>query len=191
MNAQASPEAEALPTDDADIETEMRLRYSAIRSGVPVGVPLTLLHIGAEQTAVATGSGMEPGAMLTLAIGTLKTAADHFKHDAPTPGEMENAIAAVEDEVARARQMISADATLYTTDAAIREIAHLAGVLDRPELILTRDALERTFERLLALTLGRPASREGLPSSTAFAAALLILREFMHHLQFSAITVKT
>lgn len=173
-----------------DIETEIRLRYSAIRSGVPDGVPITVLHIGAEQTAVATGRSVEPDATLALAIGSRKTAADHFKHAPPTPGEVENAIMMVEDAIARARMIIAGGSTLFTTDTSIRQIALVAGVTDQPELNLARDAVERTFERLTAVTLGRPVSREGIPASAAFAATLLILREFMHHLDFLLITVK-
>jgi exopolyphosphatase/pppGpp-phosphohydrolase len=194
MNAQSSSESKPPRTNDdakANIENEIRLRYSAIRSGVADGVPTTILHIGAEYSAAASGSGIEPAATLVLAIGSRITAADYFKHDPPAPGEMENAIVAVEDEVSRARQMIAGGSALFTTDAAVREIAHIAGVPDRPELILTRDAMEQTFERLAAVTLGRPASREGIPAGAAFAATLLILREFMHHLQFLSITVKS
>jgi hypothetical protein len=36
---------------------------------------------------------------------------------------------------------------------------------------------------------GMPAAHEGLPANNRFATALLILREFMHHLQFSHVTV--
>ena len=50
--------------------------------------------------------------------------------------------------------------------------------------------MEQTFERLIALALGRPALREGIPTSAEFAATLLIMREFMHHMQFASITVK-
>lgn len=49
--------------------------------------------------------------------------------------------------------------------------------------------MEQTFERLAAVAEGRPVGQEGLPESTEFAAALLILREFMHHLGFSAVHV--
>jgi hypothetical protein len=49
--------------------------------------------------------------------------------------------------------------------------------------------MERTFDRLAQVSLGRPASSEGLPASNSFSATLLILREFMHHLQFAGITV--
>lgn len=172
------------------IETGIRLRYRALRSGVPQVTPITVLHIGANQTTIATGTGEEPAATLQLAIGAEKTAADFFKHHPPTPAELENAIMAVEDEVTRARTLIANDSILVTTDAAIREIALIAGVPDQAELILPLDVMERTFERLAQVTLGRPASSEGMPASAAFAATLLILREFMHHLQFSSITVK-
>jgi len=193
MNAQSSPKPKPVCANvDAtpDNETEIRLRYSAIRVGVPAGMPTTMLHIGAEQTVVAVGNGAEPEAMLTIAIGSHKTAADFLKHNPPTPGELENAIFVVEDEVVRARTMCTEGSTLFTTDAVLREISLIAGAPDRPEQILTLDAMERTFERLAAVTLGRPASQEGIPDSPAFAATLLILREFMHHLKFSSITVK-
>jgi exopolyphosphatase/pppGpp-phosphohydrolase len=172
-----------------DIESEIRRRYAALRVGPPDGKPITLLHIGTEQTTVASGSGAEPEAILMLAIGARKTAVEYFKHQPPTPGELENAILTVEDEVIRARTLGKDGSTLFSTDAAIREIALLAGVPDRPELILGLEAMERIFERLAAITLGRPAAHEGLPSGATFAATLLILREFMHHLKFSSITV--
>lgn len=152
--------------------------------------PITLLHIGADQTTVDTTNGIEEGATHTLALGSQKTAADFFKHAPPTPLEMENAIMAIEDEVSHARTWIADDSVLYTTDPAIRTIALMAGVPDQPELILSIDAVEQTFERLAAVTLGRPATSDKLPTDAAFAATLVILREFMHHLQFSSITVK-
>lgn len=66
-------------------ETEIRRRYSAVGSGIPDGVPIALLHIGADQTTITTGSGTEPGATLTLAIGSQKTANYFLNHVPPTP----------------------------------------------------------------------------------------------------------
>lgn len=180
MNVQPSP----------DIEYEVRMRYRAMRAAVPDGTSITVLHIGAERTGVATGRGAEPDATLALGIGSQKTSRDHFKHAPPTAVELENAIAAVEDEVARARAMIASGSVLYTTDAAVGEIALMAGVSDGAESTLALDGVEQTFQRLAAVTLGRPALREGLPTSAAFAATLLILREFMHHMRFLSITIK-
>ena len=172
------------------MEERFPMQYAAIRLGIPDGTPITVLHIGEQQSIVATGTGAEPGAVFELPIGSRKTAAEYFQHNPPTPREIENAIVAVEDAVARARTIISGGTRLFTMDEAIRKIALISGVPDRTDLILTRDAMERTFERLAAVTLGRPVSREEIPTDITFAATLLILREFMHHLQFLSITVK-
>ena len=166
------------------------MQYEAIRLGIPEGTPITVLHIGEQQTAVAAGTGVEPGAVFKLPIGSRTTAAEYFQHNPPIPKEMENAIVAVEDAVAIARTLITDGSALFTADEAIRKIALISGIPDRPELTLSRDAMERTFERLIAVTLGTPGSREGIPTDITFAATLLILREFMHHLQFLSITVK-
>ncbi len=144
---------------------------------------------GVARLGVANGTSAEPDAVQVLLIGSKKTAADFFKHDLPTPIELESAIMVVEDEVTRLRALRAAASTLFASDAGIREIALIAGVAEQPELNLTLDAVERTFELLTAVTLGRPIASAGIPVNAAFAATLLILREFMHHLQFTSINV--
>ena len=194
MSARSSPGSKPGPSSDditPDSESEIRTRYSAARTRIPtMGVRATVLHIGAERTAVATGCQSQPEATLVLGIGSSKTARDYFKHRPPTPVELENAIVGVEDEVARARTMTAKRSTLLTTDVAMREIALIAGVPDGAEMPLALDAMERIFGRLVALTLGKPALGQGIPTDPQFAATLLILREFMHHMQFSSITVR-
>ena len=150
---------------------------------------MTLLHIGAEQTVVTVGRQSDPAASLVLAIGSQKTARDYFKHAPPSPLEVENAIAVVEDEVTRAKAMIPPGSGLFTADAGARAIAIHSGVVDAASMRLSIDALERTFDRFAAVSLGRPAAHEGLAENAEFAATLLILREFMHHLQFAQITI--
>ncbi|MDO9166932.1 MAG: hypothetical protein Q7U13_12565 [Rhodoferax sp.] len=172
------------------MENEIRQRYGALRLGSPTGTAITVLHIGEEETAVATGVGAEPDAVIVLAIGSRKTAADFFRHTPPTPGELETAIMVVEDEVTRARLMAAGQPTLLTMDTALRELAQIAGIPDGPELILSLEAVEGLFDLLAALSQGRPASSAGIPVDPVFAATLLILREFMHHLKFTTITVR-
>jgi exopolyphosphatase/pppGpp-phosphohydrolase len=171
------------------MEMKIRQCYSAARIGMADGAPITVLRIGEEQTAVATGTTTQPDAVCVLSIGSKRTAADFFKHAVPTPIELENAIMVVEDEVTRMHAIRAADSTLFTHDAGIREIALSAGVAEQPATNLTLDAVERTFEQLTAVALGRPIASAGIPVTAAFAATLLILREFMHHLQFTSINV--
>jgi len=170
-------------------EAQLSSQFAAARAQLPEASTLVLLHIGAKQTEVAVAQAAEPAVSIGLAIGAESTARDHFRHTPPSPLELENAIVTVEDEVTRARRLIPHGATLVTTDAALREIALLSGVAAGERMALSLDAMERCFERLAQLSLGRPATSDTLPASTPFAATLLILREFMHHLQFEAITV--
>jgi NADP-dependent 3-hydroxy acid dehydrogenase YdfG len=53
---------------------------------------------------------------------------------------------------------------------------------------LSTEAMERVFDRLAAVVTGSSAARQGIPAGREFAATLLILREFMHHLRFTSIT---
>lgn len=149
----------------------------------------TELHIGVDQTIVTRRHGRQPHTRMVLLIGSEKTASDFFQHTPATLLEMENAIMAVEDEVMRTRALTLQGSVLHTRDAAIREVAQRAGVADSASMVLSVEAVERQFDLLTALIMGRPASSAGIPTDARFAATLLILREFMHHMQFPSITI--
>ena len=148
-----------------------------------------LLHIGDDQTVVTSGTGTDAGPMLTLAIGAGRTSVDFFKHNPPTPLEIENAIQVVEDEVTRALALALGHASLYSTDERLHDMARRLGSPEGPTHTLTLEQVEGLFNQLAARSEGRPASQVGIPDDPRFAATLLILREFMHHLQFEGIQV--
>jgi exopolyphosphatase/pppGpp-phosphohydrolase len=174
---------------ESPFQDQLTAQYNSVRALVPDTPQLALLHIGAEHTGVVVRCESGPPAVLTLMIGSQKTAREHFRHTPPSPFELENAITVVEDEVTRARPLMTRDTRLTTADPAIRHIAVLAGVPESPHMVLSLEVMERTFDRLARVAQGRPASFEGLPESPDFAATLLILREFMHHLQFAEISI--
>jgi len=171
------------------MNTEIHRRYRAIRRNLPFATPVTLLLIGEQETTVATGAGAEAEHILILAIGSQSTATEFFGHAPPTPGEIENAIVKVEDEITLAREMIIGYPTLVTSDISIREIAQIAYDEKGSTLQISIEEVEQAFELLARHAQGRPASISGIPDSPAFAASLLILREFMHHLKFTSINV--
>jgi len=174
---------------EASFHDQLLVRFQAVRKQTPDTARLALLHIGAQQTGIVVCCDPGPPAVLTLALGSQKTAHAHFRHRPPSPLELENAISVVEDEVTRARPLMTPGTPLYTTDASLRDIAVRAGVLESPRLYLPLETMERLFDRLTQVSLGRPASFEGLPDTGDFAATLLILREFLHHLRFAGIWV--
>ncbi len=148
-----------------------------------------MLHIGKEQTVVTSRVGTEPSLPITLPIGSVKIA-KYFKGNPPTEAEMENAIMLVEDELFRIRYSIVKGSAFSTTDASVRTIAMVAGAPGQSHMTLARDLVEQTFNKLAAIVQGRPAALDSIPTTAEFSATLLILREFMHHLNFASIDVK-
>lgn len=153
----------------------------AVRAGDCV-----MLDLGAEQLRVSRAAGADGH---TLDIGVASIASTFFKHEPPTPLELENAIDVIEEKLETWRALFGAGLDLCTQDPHILDIARLAGIPLQARTVMSREVLEQTFNRLAAVVQGRPASVEGLPVDRLFAARLLLLREFMHHMKFAAITI--
>ncbi|WP_245956832.1 hypothetical protein [Edaphovirga cremea] len=181
-----------LPIEDVgmprDPQDDIDQQFATISNAFTGDESVTFLQIGKKITEVLSGT-QHQYQRLALDVGSHSTAEEFFIHQPPTPAEMENAIMSVEDEIIRIRSAITPGSLLYTRDRAIHDIALLAGVPESAEMVMTLDSMERTFDRLAVVIQGRPASWEGLPTENTFAATLLILREFMHHLQFMSISV--
>ncbi|GKT22494.1 hypothetical protein [Acidovorax sp. SUPP3334] len=165
--------------------------YQALQAGPLAGSPITVLRIGAGHSSIASGTQAQARLLRTLEVGYYATAAACLRHDPPAEGELEHAIQMVEDAVMPVYAVLPPGTTLYTADAGIRQVALAAGVEAQPEMALPLDAVERTFQRLAAVAMGRPPAQEGLPEGTAFAATLLILRECMQHLGFDRIVIRS
>ena len=164
--------------------------YRSVRKTGTAGTPITLLHIADEYTVIVTATDTAAESVWLLKIGSQLTSGSYFKHNPPTPDEVENAIQVVEDEVMSISKLIPANSILFTTDTEIGEIARLtkSTTSDSGRLLLRED-MEHLFNRLAAIITGRPASQDILPTTNTFAATLLILREVMHHLGFADIVI--
>ncbi len=147
------------------------------------------LTLDADQLLLTrTRPAVQPEAYV-LDIGVASIARRWFKHAPPSALEVEYAIEEIENKLETWRHLAGQVQPLHTQDSAVRDIASLAAVPLHPETVLSRDVLEHTFGRLVAVIQGRPASVAGLPADRLFAARLLILREFMHHMQCESITI--
>lgn len=178
----------SLPGDDS-IAKILQRGFAAARQHIGANACVVVLHIGAEQSGIAVGVGPQADLVKPLPVGSERTARAYFRTTPPSPLAMEQAIQVVEDVVMPLRADIPREALLFGADATLGEIARLAGADQSEPIRLTLDAMERLFNRLSAVVEGSPSAHQGLPESNSFAARLLILREFMHHLQFAQITV--
>jgi len=165
--------------------------YLAVRQNITENVPVTVLHIDDQYCFMVQGMDTDkPDNLWVFDIGADKTASGYFYHNPPTPGEVENAIMVVEDEVMPLHKLLIPNSQLYTQDMTVREIALLSAYKDSDQgIVLARADMEFVFNRLAAIITGRPASQDVLPSDNSFASTLLILREVMHHLGFMQITI--
>jgi exopolyphosphatase/pppGpp-phosphohydrolase len=178
-----------IPTSSDASSASLHKCYAAARLYAGAKNSIVVLHIGARQSGIALGQGLQPELVKLLPLGTERTALEKFRTTPPKPLDMEHAIELVEDVVMPLQKLVTRGAQLFSADAAVQEIALHAGIAPAVPQTLSQEALERLFNRLTAVVEGSPAAHQGLPDSNRFAAALLILREFMHHLQFAQIVV--
>jgi exopolyphosphatase/pppGpp-phosphohydrolase len=137
----------------------------------------------------ATRLVLEPGRTVLrrgAASHELRLGADgiarSFQSDLPLPRELERAIDLLEDELARVPRPLHGPATLASGDARLLGWAGGAALLSREEI-------EALFQRLSSAALGDPSALRGLPRDRDAAAALLVVRELLHHLGYAELRI--
>lgn len=146
--------------------------------------PLLTLRFQELTTQVHSAPGVDSVVNLAPPIAPAPLAREVLRHTPPTPLEIEQAIERVEDAVMPARAHLPQAFALQVDDAPLREMAGggpgSARPTDAPAWLSVQD-VENLFGRLVALSEGRPATQDALPSDGAHAARLVIVREILHH----------
>lgn len=150
--------------------------YVQAVAGLGADEAVTLLRIGRLQSGIAHGRSSRPETMVVLPIGTTSMAEEYFRREPPTPYELEAAIAAVEDAVIPVRFQLGPESRLVTADPRWQNLLGRAGTPSSWPL----ESVEALFRELASAAHGAAVWRFGNDD----AAAVLILREFMHHLGF-------
>lgn len=141
----------------------------------------TRLQLQPHSTVLAFGDA-EP---VTLPVGPAGLAEAVLRHDPPTAAELEGVIDRIEDALTASRLAHADRGELRIDDAVLRTLPGLGAVGSQ----LTRDAVEALFGKLASRSLGTPVSPAELPPGRDLAAALVILRECMHHLGFERVVM--
>lgn len=108
-----------------------------------------------------------------------------LRHEPPWPIELEHAIELTEDAVMPLAAQFAGSAGLILQGVGAALIAHRLASAGIAQTALNLDEVEALFNRLVSVSQGRPPAQETLPTDARFFAAMLILREFMHHLNFA------
>jgi exopolyphosphatase/pppGpp-phosphohydrolase len=124
---------------------------------------------------------------VSINTGFRKLSDQFFHHTPPTAEETENAINFIEDELSRIRSRTAAVSGLYTGSPEILSILKSSDPGMVTESGTGRDQVEAFFNRFADSAFNSIGSGSDLPADRLSAAALLLLREILHHLQFERI----
>lgn len=141
----------------------------------------TEIHVEDDRTMLSDGAAPE----VVVSVGACGLAEQLLRHDPPTPDSIERAIDRVEDALAATGLKHAARGDLLTRDPQLHALLGLRAAGAH----VTRDEVELQFQRLASASLGQRSLPDRLPAGPA-AAALLILRECMHHLGYEGVRRK-
>jgi hypothetical protein len=142
--------------------------------------PLLAMQVEAARTVFTEGA-LE---VFSLRVSPTTLAERHWPDGQPGPLQLERAIDDVEMAIEQTRLPSADRGRLLATDSLLRQLPPLGEATH-----VGKDDVEVMFSRLVASS-SRPPSMTSAPElSGESAAALLLLREVMHHLGFSAVEV--
>lgn len=149
----------------------------------------TILQLGTETSTVwCTQDGIVV-LQQELQLGTASMARRWMRHIPPTPLDIEHAIEVTEDVLMPLAAKLARTEQLQLSGSGAALI--LQGVGAAPDVALhwSLDEVEDLFNRITMVSQGRPTGHEALPTAPEFYAAMVILRECLHHLRFSGVLV--
>ena len=137
-------------------------------------------------TLLVSDSDTSPPVLHHLPLGLQSLSQRSFQLRMPTPAQLETGIMEVEDAVMPLARLLPAHTLLATRDPLLRHLALQAVGGHAPGEVpaITREAIEALFERLVAQSSRHYSHQDpDLPPDPRAAAALLVLREILHHWQ--------
>ncbi len=120
----------------------------------------------------------------TLPLGYQMIAKQFFKKEIPTDSETDYAINYIEDELMLHPELKGGKQSLLTTDDMLKAI-FVKNKLTADTF--SRQRVEDLFTDYARVAMGTPASFMDVEVTREDFAALLVLREIMHHLDFEQI----
>lgn len=144
--------------------------------------PLLAMHVEPARTVFTDGARE----VFSLQVSPTILADRHWPNGQPGPLQLERAIDDVEVAIEQTRLSYADRGTLLMTDSLRHQLPQLRGAMH-----FGKDEVEILFSRLVASLSTRLPTAGTQEFSGESAAALLLLREVMHHLGFSAIETRS
>ena len=150
----------------------------------------TTLQLGSETSTVLCTEDDRVVLQQELPLGTASLARQWMRHTPPTPLDIEHAIEQTEDVVMPLAAKLVRSEQLLLSRSGAALILQGVGVAPDAALRWSLEDVEDLFNRIAMVSEGRPSVQEALPTSPEFYAAMVILRECLHHLRFSEVVLQ-
>jgi hypothetical protein len=150
----------------------------------------TTLQLGANASTVVCTEAGQVVLQQTLALGTASLARQWMRHTPPTPLDIEHAIEQTEDIVMPLAAKLVRTGQLQLSGSGAALILQGVGAEPDAELHWNLDEVDDLFHRIAMVSQGRPSGQEALPTAPEFYAAMVIVRECLHHLRFAGVVVR-
>lgn len=192
------------PSADEALETplsvaDMRALRNLLGDAIQAHQAIAMLDIGNQRSRllIAEGENRHPQPVLHhLMLGMDLLAKRTFKRSMPNEAKLEQGIMLIEDAMMPVARLVPVSNVFVTRDPCLLEVGqHALGIEDLQAVwnetgrlpVLSHEAIEAQYD-LLTRQAARPhVAVEDLPQSPRWAAALLILREVVHHWQLGAV----
>lgn len=157
-----------------------------------------LLSLGGTQSRVQITGADGTSQTFSLALGLDALTPGPFRRDPPSALELEQAILVAEDppsalELEQAIMVVEDVLMPLAARIPPHPVLHLQSPVPLAEplgsRVQSRENIERLFGQLVAMMEGDPLASAQLPKDRRFAAALLILREWMYHLDAGSVVL--
>lgn len=151
----------------------------------------TTLQLGAETSTVLCVEDGQVVFQQELPLGTASLARQWMRHTPPTPLDIEHAIEVTEDVLMPLAAKLARTEQLQLSGSGAALILQAVGAVPDAVLHLSLEEVEGLFNRIAMVSQGRPSRQEALPAEPEFYAAMVLLRECLHHLRFDEVVLQT
>ena len=150
----------------------------------------TTLQLGTETSTVLCVEDGQIVFQQELPLGIASLARQWMRHTPPTPLDIEHAIEVTEDVLMPLAAKLARTEQLQLSGSGAALILQGVGAATDAVLNWSLEEVEGLFNRIAMVSQGRPIGHEALPTAPELYAAMVIVRECLHHLRFGEVVVR-
>ncbi|PRY94405.1 hypothetical protein [Marinilabilia salmonicolor] len=145
-----------------------------------------MMILDKESLTFSLSADEGPEESISLKMGYACVSEEFFKNDFPTEAETDYAINYIEDVLMSNKRLHENNGRLFSSDEILKSVFQKNGL---EKELFSRREIENLFSQYAKVVMGAPRSYLGAGFCKKDYAAVLILREIMHHLDYEILKI--